>query len=263
VKRLVGPAILSLALLGTSFAAGKGPDIRIIDNRVSIQAEAVPLARLLRLLDEATGMTSKVPPELANRNISVRVSDVKLTDAVHKIFEGLPLDYVLLEGKAIIVTAASQQTAVAENNAAPYNPPPPPQENAFVEENAPFVPPPMNNNPAMNAFPPVNNPAMNQGMNPAMNPNPNQQPAMIQTPFGQIPNPRANQQPVQQNVAPTVIPGQVPPPNPFNSTLPGFNGNSNLPNLQTAPSFGTTPGVYPGVAPGAVYPGTTSPRPNP
>src|SRR5262245_12164288 len=100
-------ALLSISLLGTTFGAAKGPEIRIVDNKVSIQAEAVPLSRLLRLLDQATGMTSKVPPELANRNVSVRFSDLKLDDAVHKIFEGLPLDYVLIEGHGIVVTGTS------------------------------------------------------------------------------------------------------------------------------------------------------------
>ena len=81
-------ALLSISLLGTTFGAAKGPEIRIVDNKVSIQAEAVPLSRLLRLLDQATGMTSKVPPELANRNVSVRFSDLKLDDAYpgpHKV----------------------------------------------------------------------------------------------------------------------------------------------------------------------------------
>ena len=72
MKKVLVLGIIVIALSWNAFAASGGPDIRIIDNKVSIQAEAVPLGRLLRLLDRATGMTSKVPAELANRNISVR-----------------------------------------------------------------------------------------------------------------------------------------------------------------------------------------------
>ena len=66
------------------------------------------MSRLIRLLDQATGMKSKVPPELANRNISVKFSDLNLTDGVRKIFQGQPFDYLVVEGQGIIVTGASQ-----------------------------------------------------------------------------------------------------------------------------------------------------------
>src|SRR5262245_50388418 len=92
------------------FSAGKAPEIQIIDGKVSVQAESIPLGRLLPLLDAATGMTSKVPPELANRNVSVRVSGVDFDTAVRKIFEGQPFDYVFVTGKGIVVTALAQAT---------------------------------------------------------------------------------------------------------------------------------------------------------
>src|SRR5437667_12561667 len=104
MKKVLVLGIIVIALSWNAFAASGGPDIRIIDNKVSIQAEAIPLGRLLRLLDQATGMTSKVPPELSNRNISVRVSNLTLDEAVHKIFEGQPLDYAVIQGKSIVVT---------------------------------------------------------------------------------------------------------------------------------------------------------------
>src|SRR5262245_31902164 len=97
-------------LAGSVLAAGKAPEIQIIDGKVSMQAEAVPLGRLLRLLDAATGLKSKVPPELSNRNMSVRCSGLPFDAAVHKLFEGQPLDYVLIKGKSIVVTAIAQST---------------------------------------------------------------------------------------------------------------------------------------------------------
>src|SRR5262245_33955157 len=99
--------LVSMCLLGATFGQNKGPEIRSVDNKVSIQAEAVKLSRLLRLLDSVTGVTPKVPTELANRNVSVRFSDLKIDAAVRKIFEGLPIDYVLIEGKGIVVTGTS------------------------------------------------------------------------------------------------------------------------------------------------------------
>src|SRR5262245_9199116 len=88
----------------------KGPEVDLVDNKLSISAEAITLSRLLQLVDLATGMKSKVPPELANRNISVKFSGLTLTDGVRKMFQGQPFDYIVVQGQGIIVTAASQTT---------------------------------------------------------------------------------------------------------------------------------------------------------
>src|SRR5215471_6017329 len=138
MKKLLAFLIVPLAFTVNGIAAESGPDIRIVDNKVSIQAEAIPLSRLLRLLDQVTGMTSKVPPELANRNVSVRFTNLTLEDAVHKIFEGQPFDYVMVGGKGIIVTGSSQ--ALTARNGGPSSAPPP--EN-IPEENPAFLPPQM------------------------------------------------------------------------------------------------------------------------
>src|SRR5262245_16736796 len=154
MKNLLAVTAMGLVLSVSLFAEEKAPEVRIIDNKVSIQAEAVPLGRLLRLVGEATGMESKVPPELANRNISVRFSDLSFSDAVQKIFEGQPLDYFLIEGKSITVTALAQSSPNAARSAsAPAAPPQ--QETVFVDDNPAFSPPqpPINN---------VNQPAMIQ-----------------------------------------------------------------------------------------------------
>ena len=63
--------------------------------------------------------------------------------------------------------------------------------------------------------------------------NQQQQPAVIQTPFGPIPNPRANQ-PVQPNTMPGQVPGQ---PNPFGAVSPF---NSQPPAGQNNNFFGNT-----------------------
>src|SRR5437870_4660453 len=156
-----------LAMSAGAFAGGKGPEIDLVDNKLSINAETIPLGRLLRLLDLATGMKSKVPPELANRNISVKFSGLTLTDGVRKIFQGQPLDYVVIQGQGVIVTAPSQ-TASSEPVPA-YNNSPQQVEQPFVQD-----------------FPPIPAPGFPQ-------PPPQQQPATIQTPFGPIANPRAPQ----------------------------------------------------------------------
>jgi len=216
--------ILSVGLAGSALGAGKGPEISIIDDKVSIHAEAVPLSRLLRLLDRATGLTSKVPPELANRNVSVRFSNLSLDDAIRKIFEGQPVDYVLVQGQGIFVTGTSQNV-VAGNSAAPNSPPP---QETFVEDN-PFAPqPPFGGAPQpVPGFAPQVNPN-----NPNVNQNPNQQPATIQTLFGPIPNPRANQ-PIQQPGMPMVTPGQ-----PANN---GINTPGSIPGLPASAPFGANP----------------------
>ena len=264
MKKLLPIGLFSLLFTVNGIADGSGPDIRIVDNKVSIHAEAIPLSRLLRLLDQATGLTSKVPPELANRNISVRFTDLNFDEAIQKIFEGQPLDYVVVAGKSIIVTGTSQ-TLTAKNAVAPATAPP--VKESMNEENPGFLQQPQQQ-PFQQQFqqpvPGVANGAQNQ-------------PPMIQTPFGAIPNPRANQ---QQGVgSPGVTPGQTAPPNPFNSSLPGFSSPNQLPTMQSNPMFGTpantqpqptnspfgtAPSAYPSAFPNA-FPGTTTtpPRPNP
>jgi hypothetical protein len=207
---------LFCGLLTSSAFAAKGPEIEMVDNKLSIDAETVPLARLLRLLDMATGMKSKVPAELANRNISVKFSDLNLVDGVRKIFQGQPVDYALIEGQGIIVTASSQNITGTESVPA-YNSGP---EQPLVQD---FQ--------GQQQLPPVGQ---------------QQQPATIQTPFGPMPNPRANQ---QQQAPNTQVPAQAnalfpnaPPQNqPQPTVAPAPNGQPVNPNPFGTPSpFGTT-----------------------
>src|SRR5437016_313221 len=129
--------LIVFAVASTALAA-KGPEINLIDNRLSINADSVSLGRLLRLLDLATGMQSRVPPELANRNISVRFSDLPLEDGVRKIFQGQPFDYVVIGHQGVIVISASQ--AIAGTESTPAFNPTPQQPNAPQPFEQPFIP---------------------------------------------------------------------------------------------------------------------------
>ncbi len=189
-------AFLMLCTATAALPAPKGPEVDLVDNRLSVNADNIPLARLLRLLDIATGMQSKVPADLANRNISVQFSGLGLNDGLRKVFQGQPFDYVIVEGQGVIVTAASQTAGTPESVPA-YNPAP-----AYNPGNAvgaqPF--PQQTEQPFVQDLPAVlPQPLPNQ---------PQQQPAMIQTPFGPIANPRATQ-PGQQ------VPQPAPQPNPL------------------------------------------------
>jgi hypothetical protein len=217
-------AFLLIALVCASLpAAPKGPQVDLIDNRLSVQAEAISLERLLQLVDRATGMKSTVPPDLAKRNISVRFSDLNIADAFRKMFQGQPLDYVVIPGQGVIVTAASQIVSASGAEAPPVFNSQPFNQQPFNQQNdQPFV----------QEFAPVQGTPFPQQQ---------QQPPMVQTPFGPLPNPRAQQQAQPNN--PLSMPGQQ-----QNSLFPQpgspFNNNQAppvqiLPANQVNTPFGT------------------------
>lgn len=235
MKQWLAAVIFVFTMLSSTLEAAKGPEINLTDNKLSVSAEAISIGRLLRLLDLATGMKSKVPPELANRNVSVKFSGLNLPDGVRKIFQGQPLDYVLIEGQGVVVTAVSQ-TASGGPEPAPANNPPPQQfDQPFVQD---FPPPP-----------PPGLPGQQFGQPPQQ-----QQPAMIQTPFGPIANPRAGQ-PAQQPNAPLSTPGQQNSLFPANAIPAQPNGQPQ----QVSPPF---PGSQPSTPFGTQSPfGTPNPAP--
>jgi hypothetical protein len=198
-----------------TFAAGKGPEVDLVDNKLSVSADTITLGRLLRLVDLATGMKSKVPPELANRNISVKFSGLSLNEGVRKIFEGQPIDYFVVPGQGVIVTASSQSLNGTEAV-------------------------PVYNSPGGQPFD-------QQLPQDFQQPIPGQvQPATIQTPFGPVANPRAQQQ-GQPNPAlavpgqNTLFPGTV-QQNPLNQQNPQnpFQPNGPAVGIQpTTTPFGT------------------------
>jgi hypothetical protein len=238
---IVALAIAALMPLSAGAADRKPLEIKVVDDRVSIHAEAVPLGRLLGLLDRTAGTTSTVPPELANRNVSTQFAGLPLDQAVKKVFEGLPLDYVVLEGTQIVVTAVSQSLTGQAQAAAPpraSNPQP------FVSPNRAPTPAPQNPFQARGNPNPAVGGNRNAGNAPA-------QPAVIQTPFGPLVNPRANQNQQQQPGMPMAMPGQA--GFPF-----GARGASPT-GLPTSPGGTMSPSDYMRLQQGA--PGATPGRP--
>jgi len=263
-------AVLILVITVSGFAAGSGPQIQVLDGKMSVTAEAVSLSRLLRLLDEATGMHSKVPAELANRNISVRFSGLDVDEGIRKVFQGQPIDYMVVAGQGIIITAVSQAITAADSAPAqPYNQVSPQQtDQPFPQDGQPaFFPPAAGAPPQPGVNTPFGVVPGNPGFNPAQQQGQQgQQPAVIQTPFGPIPNPRATQ-PAQPNGTTTSQ------PNPFAITAPPFGTNSPFgnpngnttgadlfgnPQQQNQPSpFGmptSSPGSIPGLNPAPIRP---------
>ena len=104
---------LSLAVMpGSIFAQNQipadsqpaGPEIEVVDGKITMSALGVPLGRIVTMMDRAMGFQSKVAPEAANRSVSVRIKDLPVKDAVMKILEGQPVNYMLIEGKVIVAT---------------------------------------------------------------------------------------------------------------------------------------------------------------
>ena len=230
MKQWFAVLILTGLMAAQAFGAGKGPEIRVIDNRVSMDVESISLSRLLNLFDRATGLQSTVPAALANRSLSVKFADLGFEDAVRKIFEGQPIDYVVIERQGIIVTALSQTGGPDASPTPAFNPPPPQiEQQSFIGEDnppPPFVPPV-----PPGQVPPIVNTPFNQQQQ--------QQPAMIQTPFGPIPNPRAGQPvPGATQTQPATPFGTMTPfnsPNPFGGQPPATQNNNNAVFGNTSP----------------------------
>jgi hypothetical protein len=197
--------VLFAACASIAYGAEKGLHIDMVDNRISMSAEDIPLSWLLHVLDEATGMKSTVPDELASRIISVRFSGLTADEAVEKIFEGQPFDYAFIERQGIIVTALSKTITAADLAAA-------------ASAAASNVPTPQQSIQSQ-AGPPMNRPEA-ETMKAVPTPG-GAQPATIQTPFGPISTPNNNSTNSQQNGASSGTLG---------SPIPSFNsGGSNVP----------------------------------
>jgi len=185
MKRWWDAFILSVFVAVVGLSAPQEPEVQIVDEKVSINVDSITLGRLLRLLDQATGMKSTVPPQLANKEVTVRFSGLTLDQAVRKIFESQSMDYVFIPGRGIVVTRPSEPTRVAEQ--------PPP-----VNQEAPQVTDQLNmqSNPQVLVQVPL------------------RPPPIVPTPFGPIVNPRG-----QQLVQLPPIPGETIGP-PFFAPLP-------------------------------------------
>jgi hypothetical protein len=113
---LVRSSLLMLLAVNV-FAAGKEPEFKMVDGKISIQAEALTLKQFLQLLDNATGMTSKVNPQLANEKISVRLEGLDLNTAIRKSFQGQPWNWTVVSGKGINVIDRAQVVAAPSGGA--------------------------------------------------------------------------------------------------------------------------------------------------
>ena len=145
MKRWLESFIWATLLAAHAFAAGSEPRVVYFQQKVSVDAKSTPLSRLLRLWDEATGMRSSVPRELASQTVTVKFSELPLDEAVRRIFEKLPLDYVFIEARGIIITGRSQVPAGrAAAGARPPNEDAPEAANPSPQKkpNAPALKPP-------------------------------------------------------------------------------------------------------------------------
>jgi|GEM_PF-2156684 len=168
MKRNLASACFLVFLAAHVFAAGKDPEFKVADGKVSIQAEAITLKQFLQYWDAATGMTSKVNPQLANEKISVRLEGLDFNTAIRKSFQGQPWNWAVVDGKGInVIDRATAVTATAGGPSAPIQsfsdtrnepPPPQPQLTAPFAQSAP-VPPPVPANATPAAATPANQPA--------------------------------------------------------------------------------------------------------
>jgi hypothetical protein len=234
---------LGIALIPVPAFAQAAPEIQVIDGKVSMAVQNMPLSRMLSLLDRAMGLSSTVKPELSNQAISVRFTGLGLKEAVHKIFEGQPYNYMYVEGKGIRVLDRVVGGATAS-----------------ASSSSPFQDPVPINQPPQSAFP------LQPGIQPANAVPLAGQPAAPTTPFGTPTNPPAATAPNTSNSGPA--PGQLPPPigstnplvNPVSAQPPtgaiGFpaTGAGGFPatGAPPPPAQPAGPGTIPGAAPGTI-----------
>jgi hypothetical protein len=168
MKRILAGSSLLVLLAANAFAAGKDPEFKVVDGKVSIQAEAITLKQFLQYWDAATGMTSKVNPQLANEPISVRLEGLDLNSAIRKSFQGKLWNWAIVDGKGVnVIDRATPVTATSGGSSAPIqsfsdtrNEPPPPQPQLtapFAQSSPVPAPTPANATPAAAA--PANQPA--------------------------------------------------------------------------------------------------------
>jgi hypothetical protein len=230
-----GKLFISLALLqGAAYAQAPQPEIQVVEGKVSMAVQSMPLGRVISLLDRAMGLTSTVKPELANRSISVRFTNLGLKEAVHKIFEGQPINYMFVEGKGIRVTdlALGGPTTSSASSSSPF------------QDSAPISQPLSQPLPGITPVQPANIP-INTG-----------QPAQqATTPFGNPTNAPAAAPATNTGAAP----GQLPPP--IGGANPLVNPAGAQPPVAPAGGFPVTPppppppsgpGTIGGAAPGTI-----------
>jgi hypothetical protein len=219
--------LLGIVLLqGAAYAADE-PKIEVVDGKISMSAQAVSLDRLLNMFDRAMGTKSEIKNGLGNRNVSVQFTGLNFNEAVKRIFQGQPLNYIAVQGKGIKVLelqTGSPDTG-SSSSASSF-----PSSSSFSTTtfNSP-VQPIQNNNPV--------------------------QPSPAAGIFGGPPPAPAATNPTAPMTGPGTIapaPGAI---NPLNNPPPVPNGAgaSVVPSSQPqAPAQPAGPGVIPGAAPGTI-----------
>jgi len=119
-------AVLSLAVLCSAVTLGAQGGLRVdvADGVVSVEADRVGLGSLLGELDAQAGTRSTIPSGLQSRIVSVWFRELPLDRAIRKLFEGLALDYAVVEGRQIVVLAASQAGSPTSGTESPVSPGP-------------------------------------------------------------------------------------------------------------------------------------------
>ena len=185
MKRWIPILIVLGILLLASTALAAGPEIINRDGRISINADNVSLGDLLRLWDQATGMQSTAPPELAGQKLTIHFADLNINDAVRAMFNGQPFGYGLMQGRGIVVAAPASDVSETALES----------EFTGVDLNAPETVGPSDIPPVERMKPELAEPT----------------PAVIPTPFGPIVSPDGYLPPLLQ--LPPVP--DAPPPPPF------------------------------------------------
>ena len=213
---------------GSAFA--EQLDVSVVDDRISIKAEAVGLGELLSMFDRAAGTESSVPVELAGRNVSVVFTELDFDAAVDKIFEGLSLDYIVVGRRRIMVIAIS---GVASNTSGAVT-----NSNSIITT-APSAQSvqPVTAAPGFNPFQAAGFGNQAGGTQGGVNPVVQQQPAVVQTPFGPIVNARANA-PQAEPTSPLSMPGQ---------TFPG--GGPQTPGMPATQTGDGQPSIFGNTSP--------------
>jgi hypothetical protein len=241
MRPILGCMILAGILTVSGFAAGRGPEVLNVDDKISIQAEDVTLEQLVRLWDQATGMHSQVAPQLANRKLTVHFTALPVNDALRKMFEGEQFNYTLIEGQGVVVTPGlPPATAQAEV---------PPADNA-LPENQVAVPEAVPENVASDdAGQPLGPPVVPGLQKPTAVPPPEVRPTLVPTPFGPI----LNLSGLPPTVPPELPPVMSAPPPPFFA-----------PQIPTMPPAGAANGPAQNVlfGPLPLYPDSRIPPPN-
>jgi len=197
--------MLACILDAEGLLAQEQPEVLIVEQKVSVQAEDVTLVRLLELWDQATGMRSTIPPELANQKISIHFTEVSVNEALRKIFDGQPFGYFFADGR-VVVTTPPQGTSAAE---------PAPVENNIAEI--------------------IEQPVLPEIARPQPPPLP-QQAKVIPSPFGPLLSPPASRLPFTQ--LPPVLGAPPAPPffaPPLRTIPPAGAANGSLENKLFGP----------------------------